>query len=387
MVTQKGKAGSLLHIICKINLKCAFLLALMPCRQGLPKPCHNPVTSYVLLRCSRFTGTGTLYIVLDVAQLPRHSAIKIILLWIDIRFYLYPYIYFTHVLFQLLYINIFTLQWCSLDALIPIIQMSKLRFFAWPTNCSRATLLASVQPEIKIRMSSFWPQDLNHCALLPSDSSSIQVRHCCFYLKYHWTRVKERSIFLSLMWKFKENFFLRRICQVSCLIVRLEAGTLGCGKDAPRSPPSPSSSVLPATQWKARLQQRIHGWIWPQSLTHPFGFPGTRKSLCDGIAPVTKLDLPRLGVSAGFSLPTDDLFHGELESHIFSMATHHGHKDHRRLRVTWALPKRISLVTGKAQAEAWCGMMGEETQVLVPPLSLVVNISIDRSHSLMFTVA
>lgn len=148
-----------------------------------------------------------LYIVLEVAQLPRHSTIKSYYYELILAFtYTHTHI-FTHVLFQLLFINIFTLQWCSLDALISIIQMSKLRFFAWPTNCPRAMLLASVQPEITIKMSRFWPQDLNHWALLPSDSSNIQVRYCCFYLKYHLTLVKKRSIFLYLMWKFKEKIF------------------------------------------------------------------------------------------------------------------------------------------------------------------------------------
>lgn len=104
-----------------------------------------------------------------------------------------------------------------------------------------------------------------------------------------------------------------------------------------------SSPMIQTTQRKAWLQQRIHGWVQPQSLIHPFSLPGTRKSLCDDIASVTKLDLPWLGVSAGFSWPTDDLFHGELESHIFSMTIHHGHKDHGWLHMMWALPKWISV--------------------------------------------
>jgi len=57
-------------------------------------------------------------------------------------------------------------------------------------------LLANVEPEITIRMTSFWPQDLNHCVFLPSESSNVQVRYCCFYL--NTTDTYEKDIYISI---------------------------------------------------------------------------------------------------------------------------------------------------------------------------------------------
>lgn len=144
--------------------------------------------------------------------------------------------------------------------------------------------------------------------------------------------------------------------QVSCLIVRLEAGTLRVWERHYTLPSLSfsSSTVMPTSQPKAWLQQRIHGWIWPQSLIHPFGFPGTKKSLCDGIASVTKLDchdweclLASLCLLMTYFTVNSNLTSSECEFKEFTMAT----------RITggstWHGPFQSgSLVTGKAQAEA-----------------------------------